>query len=250
MMYPLNEDIKSQYIAGDYKDDNTQFTVGIDDGHNGKSMNSLYIIPYKSDSVYVGGGIGINQTGITNNVPIILKVGEKEFSAKVDLENYIVAITELTKYLEPDVELVNDDLPNVPFSLLYGGGKNSFTYYEHKCPYIYVEFWGTWCRGCYQAMDDLKELYSKYPDKLAMISIAFNEPAGSTQTIDTNDIRKVVEQYQLKWTQGIADKRIRRLFYLNYAPCGILYSNDGTVIKREIGAKELMQFLDEKYHKN
>ncbi|HTA26712.1 MAG TPA: thioredoxin family protein [Bacteroidia bacterium] len=239
------------YLAGDYSDGNTQFTVAIDkeDDIVTKPLHvySLYVNSYKSDSIYVGGGIGINQSAIIDNVPIIIKVGKKEFSAKVNLDNNSVLISQLTKYFEPDVELINNNLPDVSFSLLYGG-KSSFKYYEHKSPYIYLEFLGTWCRGCYQAMDDMKELNTKYNDKVTIISIAFNEPASSHQTVDTNDIKKVVELHQVDWVQGVADKYIRRLFYLSSAPYGVLYDSDGNLIKSGMHPKSLLKFLDEKYH--
>jgi thiol-disulfide isomerase/thioredoxin len=230
------------YLAGDYTDGNTRFSLALDDGQNGQTAHKLYVTFYKSDSVYVGGGIGINQAPILNNVPIIIKVGDKEFSAKVNADNNSVFITPLTNHVNPDIELVNNNLPDITFPLLYGG-ESSFRQYEHKSNYIYIEFWRTLCGHCYEAMDDLKKIHNTYSDKLTMISIAFDEPANPKQDIDTNDIKKVVEVYHLNWTQGVANTYIRRLFYLNSAPYGILYKSDGTLVKSAISPKELLKFF-------
>jgi thiol-disulfide isomerase/thioredoxin len=211
---------KSKYLAGDYSDGNIEFTVAIDNGEYGRTSVTFYVASYKTDSIYVGGGIGINQATLVDKVPLTLMVGKKEFSARVDIDNKSVLITEISKYIEPDVELIsNNNLPDVSFSLLYGG-KSSFQAYEHKESYIYLEFWGIWCSHCYKAMDDLKELNGKYCNNVKLISIAFNEPASSNQTIDTNNIKNVVELHKIGWLQGVADKYIRRLFYLNSAPYG------------------------------
>lgn len=238
---------KSQYLAGDYSDGDSKFTIAIDNGQNGKTARTFYLASYLTDSIYVGGGIGINQATIIDKLALTLKIGKKEFIAKIDIDNNSVLITELTRYVEPDIELVDNHLPDVSF-LLLDGVKSSFKSYEHKKSFIYLEFWGTWCSHCYKAMDDLKELNNKYNNKVTLISIAFNEPSSSNQNIDTSNIKRVVKLYQLDWIQGIADKYIRRLFYLNSAPYGILYDSEGNLIKSAMSPKSLMKFLNEKYH--
>jgi thiol-disulfide isomerase/thioredoxin len=40
--------------------------------------------------------------------------------------------------------------------------------------YVLLDFWGTWCIPCKEAVPGLKDLHTKYPD-LEMVSIALDD---------------------------------------------------------------------------
>lgn len=237
---------QATYMAGDYADKNTSFTLVLKNNENASLPPVLYVCRYKSDSVFVGGGIGINQSPVINDASLIIKVGDVEYKVVVNEVNNSVKISKVSADMAADLELIDHDvLPDASITLLYGG-KVSLKSYEHSAPYIYLEFWGTWCGHCIPTMDDLKKVYDKYHNKVTVISIAFNEPAADDQVVDTNDIRKVVEFHHADWVQAIANTYIRRLFYLNGAPYGILYDTYGNVIKRYMTVQELDKFLENK----
>lgn len=241
--------VETSYLAGDYSDGTAQFSIVTVTTHHGNdAFVTLYLVPYRSDSVYLSQGI--NETFVNHDSAVVLSVGNSEYSVTVHSGGTVAELQKLNYYKKPDAELKDQNrLPDVSFPLVYGG-KSLFSNYEHKYPYIYVEFWGTWCAPCLQIMPLLKDIYSKYKGKICMISLAYSGLGSSNKAMDVNDIKKVVDLHQVEWMQGIADKNLRRLFYENEtAPYGILYDSDGNVIKREISPQELSKFLEVKYGK-
>lgn len=47
---------------------------------------------------------------------------------------------------------------------------------EHRGKFILVDAWATWCHPCREGFPYTVELARKYPDKLAVISLSFDEP--------------------------------------------------------------------------
>ena len=72
--------------------------------------------------------------------------------------------------------------------------------------YLLIDIWGSWCKPCLKMFPDLLNFQKKYSNKLKVISLNYNDSTPEK-------VQKIIEQYQLKWTQGYASHSL--IDYLN-----------------------------------
>jgi thiol-disulfide isomerase/thioredoxin len=94
---------------------------------------------------------------------------------------------------------------------------------------ILLDFWGTWCGPCRDAVPYLTDLNKKYSQK-AFVLIS----------VDSNDEESVWREYiaknKMNWTHmRDADGKIRRLFQVNAFPTYILIDHEGIILSRNLG---------------
>jgi thiol-disulfide isomerase/thioredoxin len=94
---------------------------------------------------------------------------------------------------------------------------------------ILLDFWGTWCGPCRDAVPYLTDLNKKYSQK-AFVLIS----------VDTNDEESVWREYiaqnKMNWTHvRDADSKIRRLFQVSAFPTYILIDHEGIILSRNLG---------------
>ena len=68
-----------------------------------------------------------------------------------------------------------------------------FTLSSLRGKYVLLDFWGTWCKWCIKGIPTLKEIYSKYSDKLEIVSISCSDSDEAWL--------KGLEKYEMPWTQ-------------------------------------------------
>lgn len=225
--------------AGDYIDGDTKFTVAIatnifTNGEVKQGYYEFFIAPYRADSIYIGRGV--HETAIRVETPIVAQVGDNEYRMEISKYGKYILISKIDgKYINPDVKLFTNLLPDLSFSLI-DGGESSFSHYEHRNKYIYIEFWGTWCGGCMQSLKTLKEINELYHDRLIIISLDYMDT-------DNESVKKVVQENNLDWIQGITDESINRELLQNGVPYGILCDSEGNIIRRELLPAKLKHVL-------
>lgn len=235
--------------AGDYMDGDPRFSIAIcpitmkDESKVAEVSYSLFIAPYNADSIFVGPGI--HQTYLKVETSITIEAEGIEYTATVSKNGKFVLLSKITgKHINPDVKLYNNQLPDLNFSLV-DGGKSLFSSYEHKNKYIYVEFWETSCGGCLSTFKDLTEVYKLYNDKIFIISMD-----DYVDAVDMERVKKVIQEYNMEWIQGISDESISREFLQNGFPFGVLFDSEGNIINRELLPAKLRSVLENEMRKN
>ena len=137
---------------------------------------------------------------------------------------------EIYANLYPPKEVkVGDNCPDADFYDLEG---NLHHLAEHRGKYLLLDFWSSGCGGCIASFPYMKELYAKYSDKLAIVSMS----------IDTDRRwRMASEKYSLtwsNWSEGKGEGGLYTDFRTNGIPYYVLVNPEGKVIKIELGNLE------------
>lgn len=234
-----------KYLAGDYSDSLTQFRLVVERPGKGASYlernYTFYVSSYKCDTVYVG--LSDASTNITNT-PII-GVGKRKFKITLVQNGSTVQVEDVSNsYLTPDAKLFENKLPNDKFQLL-SGGTQSLLSFEHQHKLIYAFFWvDSKYTPLLNNLDTLKEVYNDYKDKVNIISLLF---PGTANAFDTNETKKVITERHQDWIQGYCDVQISIDLLVNGSWSGMLFDENGNVIKMFILPGELKAYLKKKY---
>lgn len=102
---------------------------------------------------------------------------------------------------------------------------------------IYFEFWGTWCRPCVAQIPDIKTLYNTYQDRLIIIGISSND--------EISKLKEYTIKAKMEWPQVQMDEEIARSFGgINFFPLGVLFDQEGNLIRYNISPKEIINVLN------
>jgi thiol-disulfide isomerase/thioredoxin len=99
---------------------------------------------------------------------------------------------------------IGDTLPDLEYKLV-NGDKTSLNKQLANGKYNLIDFWGFWCKGCIHAIPKLKELNSKYSDKLNIIGL-HDYKSKKQSAIQT------IEKYNLQWSIGYLTPEIEKEF--------------------------------------
>jgi len=239
----------NSFFAGDYADSITKFRIVVFPPGNevGDNTYIFNLAPYKCDTVYVGDP---SISGAEISYPtVIAGMGKRKFKITILPGNKAMQVIDVsTEYVTPDIKLPEDKLPDMNFTLIDGGTK-SLTSFERQRKLIYLYFWTSPdCKDCLVPMDKLKDIYSAYKNKLSIISL-FDPDNWTHKQIDTDMVKKVITDKQLQFTEGYSDiSLLKELLIMNMGgQYGMLFDENGNVLKRFIMPEDLEVFLKKKY---
>jgi thiol-disulfide isomerase/thioredoxin len=146
-----------------------------------------------------------------------------------DIKQSIEGMTIYGNLYPPKQAMDGDDFPDADFYDLNG---NLHHIAEHKGKYILLDFWSSGCGPCIKAFPEMKEMYEKYGERLAIISMS----------IDTERRwRKASEEHDITWSNWSEGKGEGGI-YANYRVVGIPYyvliNPDGKIEKQIMGYRE------------
>lgn len=110
---------------------------------------------------------------------------------------------------------------------------------NYKGKYLYVDFWGTWCRGCVADMPELVALYQTLDkSKIEFIGIASGESAPEK-------LRLFLEKYKIKWPQilNTPQNNLVESYRVTSFPTTALIDPSGKIIQTDLRPKELKEIL-------
>src|SRR5690606_20083406 len=88
---------------------------------------------------------------------------------------------------------------------------------------IYLKFWATWCVPCNEQMPKLKNIYTKYSDKITIIAVntGFNDTVISA--------KKYVKKKNLPMPVVVDDGALAGIFKLKVTPMHLVIGRDGKI---------------------
>ncbi|MEZ0484894.1 TlpA family protein disulfide reductase [Fibrella aquatica] len=106
--------------------------------------------------------------------------------------------------------------------------------------YVYIDFWGIWCRGCIEQLPALKKVYESVDKKqVAFLGIAcHNTP---------EQVRQFARTRHLTWPQIVSDdtNKLADRYQVTSFPTSILLDPNGIIVARNLHGEELKKKLHE-----
>lgn len=138
--------------------------------------------------------------------------------------NYVEGIKEKKIEIVNEEELFNSIKGTIApdFTLKTINGE-SFTLSSLKGKYVILDFWGSWCGWCIEAIPQLLEFAKKNKDKVVVVAIACN---------DTDERwRAAVAKYKMNDFINVLDKekKVSKLYKVRAFPTYLLISPQGTI---------------------
>jgi len=138
--------------------------------------------------------------------------------------NYVEGIKEKKIEIVNEEELFNSIKGTIApdFTLKTINGE-SFTLSSLKGKYVILDFWGSWCGWCIEAIPQLLEFAKKNKDKVVVVAIACN---------DTDERwRAAVAKYKMSHFINVLDKekKVSKLYKVRAFPTYLLISPQGTI---------------------
>ncbi|HUJ82384.1 MAG TPA: redoxin domain-containing protein [Candidatus Acidoferrales bacterium] len=94
---------------------------------------------------------------------------------------------------------------------------------------VVLDFWATWCPACRASTGELKALTHKYPsDQVVLVSVSAD--------IDGQQWRQYIAEQKMDWAQyWDEDKKVRRMYGIQFYPTYIVIDRDGAIRQRIVG---------------
>ncbi len=242
---------RERYSVGDYSDSNVSFRLILEhsvDEENGKESYMLHLEPYKCDTVYVGPS---SSSAYFDKSSLIVSVVNQKFMVSVLPDKKTLKVTDVSvagKHLPVDLTLFDHKIPEDRFPLL-SGGSQSLSSFEHQHKLIYIHIWGSPdnADNSVDNIDTLKSVYESYKNSVIFVSLFHYVSFEHRPTrADTLMVRKIISNKKIEWTQGYCDDKLAAKFFVNGINYGLLYDEDGNVIKMILLPKDLRAYLRKK----
>lgn len=110
---------------------------------------------------------------------------------------------------------------------------------SYKGKYLYLDFWGTWCRGCVADMPELVSLYQGLDkNKVEFIGIATGE-----QSLET--LRGFLGKHNVKWPQVLStdQNNLAERYKVASFPTTALIDPTGKIVQMNIRPHQLKEIL-------
>jgi thiol-disulfide isomerase/thioredoxin len=105
---------------------------------------------------------------------------------------------------------------------------------------VFIDFWGTWCKGCVEEIPTLKKIYQDIDkDKFEFISIACHDSPQKLKTF--------IDKEQIRWPQILSDdtNKIADLYGVRGFPTSVLINSQGMIIAKNLPPNILRDKLKE-----
>ncbi|MBQ0073036.1 MAG: TlpA family protein disulfide reductase [Prevotella sp.] len=123
------------------------------------------------------------------------------------------------------------------FSAEYNGKVQRLSDYVGKGRYVLVDFWASWCGPCRMEIPNLINVYNKYKDKgVDVVGVAtWDKP---------NDTQRAINELGINYPQIMnAQKAGSDAYGIEGIPEIILFSPDGTILRRELRGQQIENAL-------
>jgi peroxiredoxin len=110
---------------------------------------------------------------------------------------------------------------------------------DYKGKYLFIEFWGSWCGPCLEAMPKIKDAYDSLDkEKIAFLGIAKDKPDA---------LSIAIKHFDIQWEQILSDEenRIIEAYHVQGYPTTLLINPEGVVITKNIRSSVLLETLRE-----
>ena len=131
---------------------------------------------------------------------------------------------EIYAFLNPPERVKTGDyFPDATFYDLMG---NMHHIAEHQGKYILLDFWSSGCGPCIKAFPEMKELYEKFQDRLAIVSMSIDTDRRWRQASERHDITWD------NWNEGKGMGGLYTDYRITAIPHYVVISPDGRILEQ------------------
>jgi thiol-disulfide isomerase/thioredoxin len=233
-------DFRFNILSANVEVNGLKFQIGLFDSN----INGLY--NDEEDRLLIGEyGNGRMLTDLNENNYIIgdntpFAIGNKGFEIiSIDPTGTNIKIKPLEFGNVKSKLKVGDSFPEFTVNSIEGSNENITNLIE-KGKYNYIEFWGTWCKGCVTELPTIKAISDRYPDELNIISLHYGK-------ITTVKLQKFIKSHDMSWVQKIATEEAVKAMKVSGYPYGILVNPEGEVEAFNIRIEEVEERINGKH---
>ena len=146
-----------------------------------------------------------------------------------DVKQSIEGMNIYANLYPPKQAMDGDDFPDAD---LYDLDGNLHHIAEYKGKYILLDFWSSGCGPCIKAFPEMKEMYEKYGDKLAIISMSIDTDRRWRKASETHNIT------WCNWNEGKGEGGIYTNYRIGGIPYYVLINSEGKIVKQTMGYGE------------
>ena len=105
-----------------------------------------------------------------------------------------------------------------------------------KGKYILVDFWGSWCGWCIEAIPEIQKYYDKYKEKMNFLTVACSDKESSWKS--------AIEKHKMQGFVNLIDDngKVASLYSLHAYPTMLLINPDGII--EAVGDGEITERID------
>ena len=129
--------------------------------------------------------------------------------------------------------------PFRPFIAQEFTSKRPIALADYRGKYVYIDFWGTWCKGCVEDIPSLTKLYEGLDkSRFEFIGIATDSPER---------LSKFIKDRHVKWPQVLSNdtNKLVDIYSVTGFPTSVLIDPTGVVIAKNIRQEGLAAKLNE-----
>jgi len=210
-----------------------KFQLGLMD----TNLNGLFNDP--EDRLLVGDfGADHMSTDLNDNNYLIqdnspFAVGNKGFKIdSIDMTGKSIWFSPIDFSQVPSRLKIGDPLPAVAVQTLDNATMNLNDYIE-KGKYNYLEFWGTWCKGCIEELPSIKKAMEAYADQLHIVGLHYGN-------IKPEKLKGFMAKHGMNWQQLVATQEAVETFKVSGYPYGILIDPEGKIEAFDLRISEVI----------
>ena len=120
------------------------------------------------------------------------------------------------------------------------GNEVKLSDYVGKGKFVLIDFWASWCGPCKAEIPNLMELYKKFGgEKFTVVGInVYDEEAKCKETLKAEGV-----EYPQIIVANNATEHAAKLYGVSGIPQIMLFSPDGTILKRNLRGEEMKKFV-------
>lgn len=104
--------------------------------------------------------------------------------------------------------------------------------------YLFIDFWGTWCKPCIQAIPKLKELYATNKKNISFLSVCYDAPENHIR------FKEIIDDHKIEWDNcfipfDAAKGSIVDYLHIESYPSFVLIHKNGDMIFLLSGEKSI-----------
>ncbi len=118
--------------------------------------------------------------------------------------------------------------------------KSNISLDDYKGKYLFLDFWGVWCKPCVQELPNLKNIYDKIDkSKLEILGIVCESTSDA--------VEKMIDKYSITWPQILSDEtnKIKINYRIIGYPTTLLINPKGIIVAKNLRGERLENKIKE-----
>ena len=116
-------------------------------------------------------------------------------------------------------------------------------------PYIFVDFWASWCKPCRKEIPNLKEAVAKYKDDLTIYAVSLDNKREAWQKAIKEDSTQEFLQV-IGTLRNESPTQLLRQLEIQTIPANFLLDKERRIVAKDLRGEQLMQTLDSLINKS